>query len=135
MKATLTLIFTLFLLLFITSCGNKQQIDYSEVLVGEWRLKNAGELQRYLKGKRNYLLKNAAMVFKDDGTVETQLMLTSNQEWSKQMGTWEVAEDGTSLSLTSDNGPFDENDLKIEFPNERVFYLTSNKLIYHFVKL
>jgi hypothetical protein len=135
MKATLTLVFTLFLLLFMTSCGNNQKIDYNEVLVGEWRLKNAGELQRYLKGKRNYLLKNAAMIFKEDGIVETQLMLTSNQEWSKQTGTWEVAEDGTSLSLTSDNGPFDENNLKIEFPNERVFYLTSNKLIYHFVKL
>lgn len=134
MKASFTLFSFLFVFLLISSCGGNQQVDYSEVIVGEWRLKNAGELQRYLPAERGYLLKNAAIVFHEDGTVEAQLMKSQNQEWFTQKGTWEIAEDGTTITIDADGVAFDD-ELPISFPNERAFYLTSNQLIYHFVKL
>lgn len=134
MKHSILFLLLTSILLFFVACGNDGLPDYREEIVGEWRLKNAGELQRYLKGDRDYLLKNASITFKDDGTVDTQIMLSDNQKWFNQTGTWEMPKEGKLLTLKSDSGPFDD-ELKIDFTDERTFYLTSNGLAYQFIKL
>lgn len=137
MQQTFKILIFAFTAFLFTSCGEKT-IDYSDWIVGDWVLKNAGELQRYLppetKVKRTFLLKNATISFKSNGTVNTKLMKLDKKNWIEQTGTWEMPERGGAVSIKSDKGPFDDK-LEIEFPDERTFYLKSNQLVYHFVKL
>jgi|VirMetMinimDraft_7_1064189.scaffolds.fasta_scaffold114416_1 hypothetical protein len=137
-----TLLATTSLLFF--SCGNDLELtNYQEKLIGEWELKNVGELQM-LYQDRPFLLKNATMLFNSNGTLQTKMQSSSN---SKTMiveeATWSVTQSsirktvnkvGETLTIDSDTGPFNDR-ISIEFTNERTFFLILNDLTYQFVKI
>ena len=134
MKITFKILLFAFTLLFFTSCGGDKSIDYTEWVVGSWELKNAGELQRFLPSQNSYLLKNATISFAEDGTISAKLMKLDKRSWIEYDGTWEMPEKGEKINIKSNDGPFNDK-LEIEFPDERTFFIKSNQLIYHFVKL
>ena len=137
MQSIKHILFLLLVAFVITSCGNNDEdIDYRSWIVGEWGLKNSGELERYLKNKteRPYLFKNATILFAADGSIETKLMKLDKKSWITHTGRWEMPKRGKLLSIKSDTGPL-RDQLKIDFPDERTFYIRSNGLLYHFVKL
>jgi len=139
------LIFTLFALasLFFFSCSNDADLtNYKEKLIGEWELKNVGDLQIFYQN-RPFLLKDANMVFNSDGTLQTKIQSSSNSNtWIVEEATWSVTQSsiktlnkiGETLTIDSEMGPFDDN-IAIEFTDERTFYLILNDLEYQFVKI
>jgi hypothetical protein len=136
-----TLLATTSLLFF--SCGNDLELTtYKEKLIGEWELKNVGELQMFYQD-RPFLLKNATMLFNSNGTLQTKMQSSSNSKTLiVEEATWAVTQSnikklnnmGETLTIDSDTGPFDDN-ISIKFTDERTFYLVLNDLRYHFVKL
>ena len=141
----LLLIFTLLAttsLLFF-SCGNDLELtNYKEKLIGEWELKNVGDLQMFYQD-RPFLLKNATMLFNSNGTLQTQMQSSSNSKTLiVEEATGKVTQSsikklnniGETLTIDSDMGPFDDN-IAIEFTDERTFYLVLNDLRYQFVKI
>lgn len=140
----LLLIFTLFLTtsLLFSSCGNDLELtNYKEKLVGEWELKNVGDLQMFYQD-RPFLLKNATMMFNSNGTLQTKMLSSSNSKtWIVEEATWSVTQSSRKtlnqreiLTIDSDMGPFDDK-IAIEFTDERTFYLMLNDLEYQFVKI
>mgnify|MGYP000067766256 CR=1 FL=1 len=139
----LLLIFTLLTttsLLFF-SCGDNELTKYKEKIIGEWELKNVGDLQMFYQD-RPFSLKNATMLFNSNGTLQTRMQSSSNSKtWIVEEATWSVTQSsiktlnkvGETLSIDSDTGPFDDN-ISIEFTDERTFYLMLNNLEYQFVK-
>ena len=118
--------------LFI-GCGGEDTVDYSEKIIGEWQLKNTGDLQ-IAYTERPFKLKDATMVFNADGTIETRLLSTRNSNtWLTQSGVWEMPINGEIITVKSDDTPFDEP-LSIYFSNEQTFEIEHNGLIYVFVK-
>lgn len=118
---------------FFYSCGDGS-IDYREKIIGTWELKNVGDLQNFYHGK-SFLLKNASLIFDDNGTLETKIRSSKNANtWISEKGTWSMPKEGEVLSLKSDNGPFDD-DLEIFFTDERTFHIILNDLEYIFIKL
>ena len=141
----LLLIFTLLAttsLLFF-SCGNDLELtNYKEKLIGEWELKNVGDLQMFYQD-RPFLLKNATMLFNSNGTLQTQMQSSSNSKTLiVEEATGKVTQSsikklnniGETLTIDSDMGPLDDN-IAIEFTDERTFYLVLNDLRYQFVKI
>lgn len=136
-----TVLFFITLLFF--SCGNDLELtNYKEKLVGEWELKNVGDLQMFYQD-RPFLLKNATMLFNSNGTLQTKMLSSSNSKtWIVEEATWSVTQSsrktlnkvGEILTIDSDTGPFDDN-ISIEFTDERTFNLILNDLKYQFVKL
>jgi len=132
-----------FITLLFFSCGNDLELtNYKEKLVGEWELKNVGDLQMFYQD-RPFLLKNATMLFNSNGTLQTKMLSSSNSKtWIVEEATWSVTQSsrktlnkvGEILTIDSDTGPFDDN-ISIEFTDERTFYLILNDLEYQFVKL
>lgn len=121
-------------MLGLSSCNNNQETDYSEKILGEWQLKNTGDLEMHYK-ERPFLLKDATMKFNDDGSIETRMLSSRDKKtWITQTGTWTMPVNGELLSIKANNSPFDDN-LEIAFTDERTFYLLSNELEYQFVKL
>ena len=55
----------------IGSCGD-DSINYREKLIGEWELKNVGELQSFFRNK-SFAIKGASMKFEDSGLIETRM--------------------------------------------------------------
>jgi hypothetical protein len=140
----LLLIFTLFVTtsLLFSSCGNDLELtNYKEKLIGEWELKNVGDLQMFYQN-RPFLLKNATMLFNSNGTLQTKMLSSSNSKtWIVEEATWSVTQSSRKtlnqreiLTIDSDMGPFDDN-IAIEFTDERTFYLMLNDLEYQFVKI
>lgn len=141
----LLLIFTLLTAtsLLFSSCGSDVELtNYKEKLIGEWELKNVGDLQMFYQN-RPFLLKNATMIFNSNGTLQTKTLSSSNSKtWIVEEATWSVTQSsrkllnqtGEILSINSDTGPFNDN-IAIEFTDERTFYLTLNDLEYQFVKI
>ena len=139
----LLLIFTLLTatsLLFF-SCGDNELTNYKDKLIGEWELKNVGDLQIFYQ-EQPFSLKNATMLFNSNGTLETRMQSNSNSKtWIVEEATWSVTQSkintlnkvGEILSIDSDMGPFDDK-IAIEFTDERTFYLILNDLEYQFVK-
>lgn len=131
------------LLLGGTSCGGDETeyTNYAERLVGSWELKNIGDLQVAYRNKP-FMLKNATMIFEDDGSLETRMLSARDgKTWITESATWEVTQrpittrfTGETLTIKSDNGPFNDK-IFIEFTDERTFYLVLNELQYQFVKL
>lgn len=128
--------------MFFSSCGDNDLTNYKERIIGEWELKNVADLQPAYKN-RPFLLKNATMIFYKNGTLETRML--SNQDkktWITETATWTVSQTKNinqlpaieTLTIKADNSPFND-DIDIEFTNERTFILTLNGLIYQFVKL
>jgi hypothetical protein len=120
--------------ILLTSCGGEKTTDYTVWLEGDWALKNAGELERILPDRRSYLLVGAQISFAGDGTLTSTMMQLDKKTEIKQTGTWEMPTTGEKITIKSNNGPFDD-ELKIDFPDERTFFIRSNQLFYHFVKL
>ena len=134
MKLLFKISLVVFIAGFISSCGNSLAINYRESIVGEWQLKNAGELQRYFRDEKEFVLKNATMVFNNNGTMETRLLKSDKKSWIRQSGEWDMPKEGGLIWIKADKGPLDEK-LLIEFADERTFYITSNDLIFQFVKM
>lgn len=136
-------LFLVIISLFLSSCGNDNDLtNYKEKLIGEWELKNVGDLQIFYQD-RPFLLKNAKMTFRSNGTLETQMQSNNNSKtWIVEEATWSVTQSslktlskiGETLTIKSDTGPFDDN-ISIEFTDERTFYLLLNDLEYQFVKI
>ncbi|WMX13914.1 MULTISPECIES: hypothetical protein [unclassified Aureispira] len=128
---------------FFSSCGNDLDLtNYKEKLIGEWELKNVGDLQMFYQN-RPFLLKNASMTFNSNGTLQTKMQSSSNSTtWIVEEATWSVTQSsrkvlnnvGETLTIKSNTGPFDDN-IAIEFTDERTFYLTLNDLEYQFIKI
>jgi hypothetical protein len=117
----------------IGSCGD-DSINYREKLIGEWELKNVGELQSFFRNKA-FSIKGATMKFEDSGLVETRMNSSSNiNTWIVQNGTWTMPTTGQVLTIKAEDGPFDDA-LEIEFLDERTFDLFLNGLRYQFVKM
>ncbi|MFT5647379.1 MAG: hypothetical protein ACI976_002069, partial [Aureispira sp.] len=72
-------------LLFFSCGGDNELTNYKEKLVGEWELKNVGDLQMFYT-ERPFLLKNATMLFSSNGTLQTKMQSSSNSK------TWIVEE-------------------------------------------
>ncbi|MBL4650498.1 MAG: hypothetical protein JKY03_12270 [Aureispira sp.] len=128
-------------LLFFSCGGDNELTNYKEKLIGEWELKNVGDLQMFYID-RPFLLKNATMLFNSNGTLQTKMQSSSNSKtWIVEEATWSVSQSsiktlnkiGETLTIDSDTGPFDDN-VSIEFTDERTFYLMLNNLEYQFVK-
>lgn len=139
-------IIVLLLLLAIStlfsSCGDNDLTNYQEKLIGEWELKNIGDLQAFYKNS-SFLLKNATMVFSKNGVLETRMLSNRDKKtWIIESATWSVTQSknsmlsrvGEILSIKSDDGPFND-DMAIEFTDERTFYITLNQLEYQFIKI
>lgn len=123
----------LFLAFVFVGCGGEETIDYSEKIVGEWQLKNTGDLQVAYK-KRPFKLKDATMAFHSNGTIETRLLSTfDDQTWITQSGIWDMPINGKIVAIKSDDTPFDEP-LSIYFRNEQTFEIEHNGFLYVFVK-
>lgn len=135
-------------LLFLTisilfsSCGDNDLTNYKEKLIGEWELKNVGDLQVFYRDSP-FLLKNARMFFNKNGVLETRMLSNRDKKtWIIESATWSVTQSknstltrlGETLSIKSDNGPFND-DMTIEFTDERTFYITLNELEYQFIKI
>ncbi|CAA6807929.1 MAG: Unknown protein [uncultured Aureispira sp.] len=128
--------------LLFPSCGGDSELtNYKEKLIGEWELKNVGDLQMFYIN-RPFLLKNATMTFQSNGTLQTKMQSSSNSKtWIAEEATWSVTQSsrkelnkiGETLTIDSDTGPFNDK-IAIEFIDERTFYLTLNDLEYQFVK-
>jgi len=128
--------------LLFSSCGGDSELtNYKEKLIGEWELKNVGDLQMFYIN-RPFLLKNATMTFNSNGTLQTKMQSSSNAKtWIAEEATWSVTQSsnqtlntvGETLTIDSDTGPFDDK-IAILFTDERTFYLTLNDLEYQFVK-
>lgn len=117
-----------------TACGGEETVNYREKIIGEWELKNEGDLQVFFKNKP-FILKKASMLFNEDGTIETKALSSRDKKtWLVQTGTWDMPESGGTLTIKSDDTPFHDGML-IEFTDERTFYITLNELEYQFVKL
>lgn len=140
-----SLIVFLLLLTFSTlfsSCGNNDLTNYKEKLIGEWELKNVGDLQAFYRNSP-FLLKNATMIFSKNGVLETRMLSNRDKKlWIVENATWSVTQSknstltkiGEVLSIKSDDGPFND-DMLIEFTDERTFYITLNELEYQFIKI
>lgn len=125
-----------------SSCGGDSELtNYKEKLIGEWELKNVGDLQMFYQD-RPFSLKNASMLFNSNGTLQTRMQSSSNSKtWIVEEATWSVTQSsiktssrtGETLTIDSDTGPFDDN-ISIEFTDERTFYIMLNDLEYQFVK-
>ncbi len=117
-----------------SSCGGEDTINYREKIIGEWELKNVGDLEAKFRNKP-FLLKGASMVFDDDGTIKTSMMSSKDTKiWLTDTGTWSMPTTGEFLTIKADNSPFDDA-LIIEFTDERTFWITLNELQYQFVKI
>lgn len=140
--------FSLVLLLLIatttlfSSCGDSNLTNYKEKLIGEWELKNVGDLQTHYK-KRPFLLKNATLKFNSNGTLESRMLSNRDKKtWITETATWTVTQSSNNslaqisetLSIKADKSPF-KDDIYIEFTDERTFYISLNELLYQFVKL
>ncbi len=135
MRLTFKLLIFTFLALSFSACSGDDVIDYRETIVGTWELKNTGELQRYLDDDdRPFILNNATMIFDDDGNLTTRLKRLNRKSWIEEKATWEMPAEGEIITIKSEKGPFDDK-LEIDFPDERTFYIKSNRLLYHFIKL
>ena len=118
---------------FLTNCGDGS-IDYREKIIGKWELKNVGDLQNF-HHQKSYLLKNATLVFNDNGTLETKMRSSKAEKtWISENGTWSMPREGKVLSLKSETGPFKDN-LEIFFTDERTFHIILNDLEYIFIKV
>jgi len=127
--------FLLILSFLVSACGSDDQsINYRISIVGEWQLKNAGDLQRYFRGQKDFVLKDATMIFKDNGSLTTRLQSSDKKSWIVNEGKWKMPEEAGYITIEATDGPFDDH-LPIEFADERTFYITSNDLIFHFVKM
>jgi hypothetical protein len=127
--------------LLFCSCGDNELTNYKEKLVGEWELKNVGDLQIFYQDKP-FFLKNATMLFNSNGTLQTRMQSSENTKtWIVEEATWSVTQSsiktlnriGETLTIDSDVGPFNDN-ISIEFTDERTFYIMLNELEYKFVK-
>lgn len=133
----------LFVLCGLSSCGGDAEMtNYHEMLLGNWQLNNAGDLQPYFNNSP-FILKDAQMSFLEDGVLETRLLSSrDNKTWITETGTWSVSQSAQidrlvtneSLHLTATNGPFDD-EIYIAFEDERTFYIRLNELEYQFVKI
>ncbi len=135
MRFHLLIILATFLSANLSSCNRVQEIDYRECLEGEWRLKNAGDLQRYFMDSKTFVLKDATLKFNSDGTIATKLKKADGSDWlPTESGTWDMPKEAGSILIKSDKGPFNDR-LTIEFGDERTFYITSNDIVFHFIKI
>lgn len=126
-------LFTLCCTLF-AACGGEDTVNYREKIIGEWELKNEGELQAHFKNKA-FVLKKATMKFDENGVLETKMLSSRDKKtWLVQTGTWDMPEAGGTLTIKADDTPFFDG-VVIEFTDERTFYITLNELVYQFVKL
>lgn len=140
-KLHLILIACLLLSSLFSSCGDSELTNYKEKIIGEWELKNVGDLQASYKNKP-FLLKNATMLFNKNGTLETRMLSSRDKKtWITNTGTWSVTQSqninqlaSETLTLKSDDGPF-HDDVSIVFTDERTFYISLNELEYQFVKI
>ena len=142
-RASLCAALFLFCLLGLSSCGDGiEMTNYEELLVGTWQLNNAGDLQPFYNDSP-FILREAQMVFEDDGTLETRLLSKrDNKTWITETGTWSVTQSpitdqlilNETITITADNGPFDDP-FYISFEDERTFYLQLNELEYQFIKV
>lgn len=128
--------------LFFSACGDNGMTNYHDLLLGTWQLNNAGDLQPYYNDSP-FILKNAQMVFSDDGTLETRLLSSrDNKTWITETGTWSVTQSpnreelvlNESLTIKADNSPFDDI-LYVQFEDARTLYIELNELGYRFVKI
>jgi hypothetical protein len=122
-------------ILQFSSCGQDDTINYRDRLIGEWELKNVGELQAFFRNKP-FMLKNATMRFDNNGTIETQMLSSRDKKtWITQTGTWSMPRTGDYLTIKSDNSPFnDVLDIYFTDANERMFSIMLNELEYQFAK-
>ena len=126
-------IFFLIATLFI-SCAD-ESVDYREKIEGVWQLKNMGELQQFYPANEiDFILKDAQLSFASDGTLESKLMAKDNVTWITEKGTWSMPKEGGVIRLENQGGLFNDQ-LIIEFFDERTFQIVSNELPFVFVKL
>lgn len=134
MKNKFFIYITFFLLLFSFNSCSDDSVDYREKIIGDWELKNIGELQSYY-AKNSFILKNAIISFSDDGKVRSQLTNKKNpKEKIINQGEWEMPKKGGLIRIISEDSPFNDF-LKIDFSDERTFFLVLNGIEYQFVKI
>ena len=62
-------------------------------------MKNVGDLQNFYHGN-SYLLKNASLIFKKNGTLETKLRSSSDANtWVAENGTWAMPKEGGAPNI------------------------------------
>jgi len=103
-SSLLHILFAFCCILQFSSCGQDDTIDYRERLIGEWELKNVGELQTFFRN-RPFMLKSA--------TMRTGEYLT-------------IKSDNSPFN--------DVLDIYFTDANERMFSIILNELEYQFVK-
>jgi hypothetical protein len=129
----LALILLLFTAALFGACQD-DSIDYREKIIGKWELKNVGELQSHYRNQP-YVLKNACLIFDDNGVLQTKLKSSTNTNtWITEQASWSMPKSGKVLTIKSETGPFNDG-LEIFFTDERTFNITLNDLDYIFVKL
>ena len=123
-----------FIALFFVSCGD-DSVDYREKIEGVWQLTNMGELQQFYPSKEiDFILKDAQLSFSSDGTLESKLLSKDKKTWITEEGTWSMPKEGGVIRLENQGGLFNDQ-LIIEFFDERTFQIVSNELSFLFVKL
>jgi hypothetical protein len=126
-------LFCTLLVLGLSSCFNSEGINYKKEIKGVWVLTNIADLQVHFK-KAPFSLSNASLEFQSDGTLIARL---TNKELTGQLppqeGEWEMPINGKRLIIRSDSSLFND-ELKIAFKHERMFYLYSNGATFRFEK-
>ncbi len=130
MKIVSNLLSLIFLIAILSACGKGKSINYKEKLEGVWQLNNAADILKSGDAPPYSAeqLRNSTITFLAGGKLQTSVGNDNGE------GTWDVAHNGSSITLVANNVRFGE-ELPLNFENERTIVITNTGKKFVFKKI